>query len=234
MAGVIVIILTSFFKMTDTVHQPVLHYLVREPKVKSEKAPLVILLHGVGSNEQHMFSFADALPDRFKVVAARGPLTLGNGSYAWFHVEFGANGPVPNEVEAERARITIVRFIAELKQVEDFDENQVYLLGFSQGGIMSYNVALTNPEKVAGIAVMSGRLMPEIKPLVVADERLKQLQIFVSHGKQDNVLKFAYAEEAVAYLKSKGIQPGFHIYDEGHTISGQMLADAVAWLNQQI
>lgn len=43
-------------------------------------------MHGVGSNEQNMFSFANALPDNFLVVSARGPLTLRENSYAWFQV----------------------------------------------------------------------------------------------------------------------------------------------------
>lgn len=77
--------------------------------------------------------------------------------------------------------------------VEDFDEDQVYLMGFSHGGIMSYSVAMTELEKIKGIAVMIGRLLPEVKSLVADEDRLKKLKIFVSHGMQDSVLKFQYA-----------------------------------------
>jgi phospholipase/carboxylesterase len=225
------ILITSFMITTQN-SEPSLHYLVRAPKTKTDNPPLLLLLHGVGSNEQNMFSFADALPDKYKVVSVRGPLTLGNGSYAWFQVQFGSNGPVINEEQAENARKEIIRFIDDLKTVEKFDSNQVYLMGFSQGGIMSYSVALTEPEKVKGIAVMSGRLLPEIKPLVVSEDRLKKLKIFVSHGKQDPVLQYGYAEDAVAYLKSKKLQPDFHTYNELHTINRKMLADVTSWLNE--
>jgi phospholipase/carboxylesterase len=230
--GLLLIIIFGF-KMRDTANEPSLHYLVRQPKIKMNKPPLIILLHGVGSNEQNMFSFADALPDKFKVISARGPLTFGNGSYAWFQVQFGPKGSVINEEQAENARKEIIRFIDDLTTVEEFDPNQVYLMGFSQGGIMSYSVALTEPEKVKGIAVMSGRLLPEIKPLVVSEDRLKKVKIFVSHGKQDPVLKYGYAEDAVAYLKSMELQPDFHTYDEVHTINKQMLVDVVSWLNEK-
>lgn len=212
--------------------KPSLHYVVRPPKINSEKPPLVFLLHGVGSNEQNMFSFADALPDEFKVISVRGPLTLGTGSYAWFQVQFGSNGPVIDEQQAEKARKEIIKFIDDLKSFEEFDSSRVYLMGFSQGGIMSYSVALTEPEKIKGIAVMSGRLLPEIKPLIVSNDRLKKLKVFVSHGKQDPVLHYGYAEEAVAYLKSKSVNPDFHNYDEVHTINKQMLDDVVSWLNK--
>jgi phospholipase/carboxylesterase len=229
--GLLIIIIFGF-KMRDTANEPSLHYLVRQPKIKIKKPPLIILLHGVGSNEQNMFSFADALPDKYKVVSVRGPLTFGNGSYAWFQVQFGANGSIINEEQAENARKEIIMFIEDLNTVEEFDLNQVYLMGFSQGGIMSYSVALTEPEKVKGIAVMSGRLLPEIKPLVVSEGRLKKVRIFVSHGKQDPVLKYGYAEDAVTYLESMELQPDFHTYNEVHTINKQMLDDVNLWLNK--
>lgn len=220
--------------MRDTANEPTLHYLVRQPKIKTNKPPLIILLHGVGSNEQNMFSFADALPDKYKVVSVRGPLTLGNRSYAWFQVQFGAKGPVINEEQAENARKEIIRFIGDLNTVEEFDLNQVYLMGFSQGGIMSYSVALTEPEKVKGIAVMSGRLLPEVKPLIAEEKRLEKLKIFISHGRQDAVLHFPFATDALSFLQTKGIQPEFHQYDEGHTINKQMFDDINLWLNTNI
>ena len=65
------------------------------------------------------------LPDKYKVVSVRGPLTLGNGSYAWFQVQFGLNGPVINKEQAENARKEIIMFIDDLKAVEEFDQNQV-------------------------------------------------------------------------------------------------------------
>lgn len=226
------IIISLNFTMAHTTEKPALQYLVRKPGVKTAKPPLLILLHGVGSNEQNMFALSNALPADFLIVSARGPLTLGPASYAWFQVQFTANGPVINERQAENARKEIIRFIDELKTVEDFDENNVYLLGFSQGGIMSYSVALTTPEKIRGVIVMSGRLLAEVKPLVVPVERLKKLNIFVSHGTQDQVLKFQYAEDAVGYLRSKGLEPDFHQYIEGHTINAFMLKDVTSWLQR--
>ena len=221
----------SFTVMNSTIQQPKLHYLVRQPKIKTAHPPLLLLLHGVGGNEQNLFSFAQALPANYLVVSARGPLTLGANSYAWFQVDFSSGKPQINEKQAEAARVTILDFIESLKKDLDFDEKQVYLMGFSQGGIMSYSVALTEPEKIKGIAVMSGRLLPEIKPLVADEKRLTKLKIFVSHGRQDQVLHFPFATEAVDYLKSKGLSPDFHQYDEGHTVNQQMLTDAINWLN---
>lgn len=90
---------------------------------------------------------------------------------------------------------------------------------------MSYSAALNEPEKIKGIAIMSGRLLPNVKPLIADEKRLEKLKVFISHGRQDAVLHFPFATDAVAYLQSKGITPEFHQYDEGHTINKQMFDD---------
>lgn len=223
-------IISSFMLSAD--NKPSLHYLVRRPEIQSERPPLLILLHGVGGNEADMFSYAAQLPGKYRVVAVRGPLTLGQNSYAWFQVDFTTGRPVINAEQAEQARKTIIQFIDDLKKVEDFDEQQVRLMGFSQGGIMSYSVALTAPEKIQGIAVMSGRLLPEVKPLIASKQRLSGLDIFVAHGTNDPVLQYQYAADATSYLKTKGLSPQLKTYQEGHYISPAMLQDVIGWLNK--
>jgi phospholipase/carboxylesterase len=230
----IIISTFSFTIMNSSKELPKLHYLVRQPKIKTAHPPLLILLHGVGGNEQNLFSFANDLPDNYLVASARGPLTLGANSFAWFQVDFSSGRPQINEQQAENARLQLIDFIENLKNELDFDQKQVYLMGFSQGGIMSYSVALTAPEKVKGIAVMSGRLLPEIKPFIAEEQRLEKLKIFISHGKQDAVLNFQYATDALAFLKTKGLAPEFHSYNEGHTINKPMLDDVNQWLKNHI
>jgi phospholipase/carboxylesterase len=213
--------------------EDMLTYLVREPKVHVGKPPLIILLHGVGSNEHDLFTFSNSLPDRFLVVSARGPYTLGKDSYGWFQVDFSTGKPVIQADQAENSRQVILQFMDLLKEQHPFNEQQVYICGFSQGGIMAYSVALTRPDVVAGIAVMSGRILSQIKPLVASAEKLKSLRVFISHGTSDPVLSIQYARDGLAYLKELNLQPAYHEYDEGHTVSYEMLQDLVAWLSQR-
>ncbi len=207
-----------------------LKYIVRQPKVASEKTPLIILLHGVGSNENALFSFAEQLPDQFLVISVRAPLVLGANNFGWYQVDFSTGKPVFNKEQEAQSRHDIIEFIGQLKQQFDFDELQVYLCGFSQGAIMSYSVALTRPDLVKGIAVLSGRLLEEIKPLIASKEKLRPLRIFISHGTNDNMLAVHYAKDSVAFLKTLGLNPTFNEYDVGHQVNAGMLGDLVKWL----
>lgn len=212
-------------------HTPaVLHYLVREPRIKSEHPPLLILLHGVGSNEEDLFSFANRLPEKYLIISARAPISLGGKSFGWYRVDFSTGKPVFNYQQEENSRASLIKFISQLKERYSIDSNEIYLCGFSQGGIMSYSIGLTRPDLVKGIAVMSGRLLEELKPLISSNEKLQSLKVFISHGITDGTLPVQYARDAYSFLKTLKINPVFNKYQEGHSINNEMLSDLINWL----
>lgn len=204
-----------------------LDYLVRSPKQNRANPPLVLMLHGFGGNEQDLFAFAERFPDKYLVVSLRAPLSLGPGSYAWFHVDFSSGSPVINPGQADKSRQLVIRFLADLKQEVNYDGKDVNLIGFSQGGIMAYSVSLTEPEKINSVTVVNGLLLPHVKPLIASRERLKSLKVFIAHGKNDMVIRHQFAVDAREYLESLGLKPGFRSYDEGHYISERMLEDII-------
>jgi len=210
-----------------------LEYLVRKPKTETENPPLLLLMHGVGSNEQDLFSLAQHLPGNFLIISARGPLTIGPNSFAWFQVSFSTGVPVIDYSQAENSRNTIIQFIESLKTQFHFNEKEIYIGGFSQGGIMSYSVGLTRPDLIKGIAVMSGRLLKEVKPQIASPDELNDLQVFISHGISDNVLTIEYAREANAYLKSLNITPTYKEFEGGHFVNNEMLLSLIEWLKSE-
>jgi phospholipase/carboxylesterase len=125
-----------------------------------------------------LFELADQLPAGALIVAARGPITLSEGSYAWFHVNLSTGKRVINPADAEKSRKLIIQFIEELKSIYTFDSAKVYLCGFSQGAISSYSVGLTRPDLVHAIGILSGRLLDEVKPSIVSPDKLKNLHVF--------------------------------------------------------
>ena len=134
-----------------------LEYKIREPKIKLEKNPLLLLLHGYGSNEEDLFSFATELPDEYYIISARAPYDLQYGSYAWYAINFDADeNKFSDHEQAKISRDLIARFIDELIQTYPIDAKNVTLVGFSQGSILSYAIALSHPEKVQKVVALSG------------------------------------------------------------------------------
>ena len=226
------VVANSIAQNTSKPSAPSLYYVYKEPKIKSANPPVIILMHGFGSNEKDLFSFAPQLPDSFLVISLRGPVTLNKNSYAWYHLTFENGTRVGNPAEAEASRLMIIQFINQLKTKHAFNEKRVYLCGFSQGSIMAYSIGLTVPEKIKGIAVLSGRLLEEVKPQIATKEKLKNLKVFISHGTNDAVITINYGRDATNYLKNLGITPEYKEYPEAHTISAAMLADMLQWLKK--
>lgn len=205
-----------------------LEFLIREPKVVSPKRRALVLLHGVGSNEQDLFRFADLLPEDLYVISPRAPLVFVADRFGWYHVDFSSGKPVINSQEEMEARSVILNLVDQL--YEHFRLDELFLGGFSQGAIMSYTVALLNPGKITGIIALSGRLLEEIKPLIRPDRSVRSLKVFIGHGILDNMLPVGYAREAKNYLSSIGVNFSYHEYPSGHTISNELIADVSAWL----
>jgi len=211
-----------------TTEKLALHYLVRQPTVKTSTKKAIILLHGVGSNEEDLFSLADQLPGDYYIVAARGQYTLGGGRYAWYNVDFSTGKPVINAGQELSSRELLKQFIEQLKQKYSLEE--VYIGGFSQGAIMSYSVALTSPEQVRGVIALSGRVLEPIQASVTKNEKLSHLKIFVAHGTQDGTLPVYYAQQAKGFLQTLNVSLAYHEYTMGHQINVEVLKDLITWL----
>ena len=209
-------------------------HLVRQPKVEVSAPPLLLLLHGIGSNEYDLYGLAPFLDERFLIISVRAPNILGPASYAWFEADFTPQGPVINPEQAEASRKTLIAFLNEAITAYGADPKQVYLMGFSQGAIMSASVALTKPGLVAGVVLMSGRILPEIQPLIAPHEDLEGLPFLVVHGTVDMVLPITYGRASRELLSSLPVNLTYHEYPMGHEVNQESLSDVTAWLSQQL
>ena len=188
----------------------------------------------MGSNERDLFDLSEYLDPRFVVVSARALNRLGPDSYAWYPVEFTATGPIIDAEAAEDSRLALLHFIDELIEAYQVDPKRIYLMGFSQGAIMSLNIALTRPDKVAGVVVMSGRLLPEIQPLITEPAALAGLPIFMAHGKRDRVVPIRDARAARDQLSTLSVALTYHEYAMGHQVTVESMKDIVPWLKARL
>ena len=216
--------------------QPSLVHLVREPTVPTgENPPLLLLLHGIGSYEGDLMSLAPHLDGRFFVVSARAPFSLGYGSYAWYRVDFSSpDRTLLDPSEPGRSRELLVRFVGELVRAYGLDEKRVYLLGFSQGAIMTLGTTLLRPDVVAGSVLMSGRTLAPLTSQVAPPQALEGLPLLVTHGTEDEVLPVRNGRSIRDLLESLPVHLTYREYSAGHEVTPEMLADVAEWLSARL
>ena len=208
-----------------------IEYLIREPRIKKEKNPLLLLLHGYGSNEEDLFSFAPELPDEYYVVSARAPYNLQPYGHAWYAINFDADeNKFSDNDQARESRDLIARLINELVSDLPIDFQDVTLIGFSQGTILSYAVALSYPEKIKNVIALSGYLNPDLLVSGYEKKDFSHLKMFASHGTVDQVIPVEWARKAPDVLKSLGIDVTYKEYPIGHGVSPQNFYDFKNWL----
>ena len=199
-----------------------------------ERSPILILLHGVGSNELDLFGLIPHLDSRFQIISPRAPITLGPDQYAWFPVQFTPSGPSADFGAAERSRAILLEFLDEVAEVYGGDRSRTYLCGFSQGAIMSVGLGLTSPGSVAGIAAMSGRILPEILPLRASDGELGGLPILWVHGVHDQTLPITWGRTARATLSELPVRLDYEEFSMGHEVSPLSLRRVSSWLSERL
>ncbi len=216
-------------------NQSSLHYEIRFPKTHQENPPLLLMLHGYGSNEMDLFSFADELPDEFLIISARAPISLGYSGFAWYSINFDEkNDKFSNITEAKEAREIIASFLDIIIEKYKVNKEKIFLLGFSQGTILSYALALKYPEKVRYVVALSGYINEELAPDSFQIKNYKKLDFFISHGNVDQVLPIEWARKAPEILNILGIKNVYKEYNVGHGVHHQNFYDLKKWIIDRI
>jgi phospholipase/carboxylesterase len=212
-----------------------LYHLVREPKIKLHKNPLLLLLHGYGSNEEDLFAFAPELPGEYFVISVRAPYQLPPYGYAWYAIDFNADETKFSDYDqARKSRDKIIEFIEHLPTKYSIDENDITLIGFSQGSILSYAVALSHPQKIKRVVAMSGYLSENILAEGYENNDFSAIKFFVSHGTVDQVVPVDWERnKSIPVLKKLNINHVYKEYPIGHGVSPQNFHDVVAFLKSK-
>lgn len=198
--------------------------------------PTIVALHGWGASALDLVGLAPHLADgRFQMICPQGPVIVplgGAHGFGWFPL--AAIGQVVEEGSLERAADALRAFLARAHERYAINPRKLVLLGFSQGGVMAYRLALADPARFAGLAALSSWLPPAmVAKLPDADGR-RQLTTLVQHGADDEIIAVARARQSVETLRGFGVPLTYREYMMGHEINAESLADLSTWLAEKI
>ena len=195
--------------------------------------PLVIMLHGFGAHMGDLANLAPAIEDKGYVYACpNAPMAFdfggGHVGYGWMPRQ---NVAAPEEVEAARqnSETLLADCFEEIFEKLNATPGRVALLGFSQGGTMTYRCGLGQPEVFAGLVALSAAVFdPEILRPKLPDGR--EQPIFVAHGTRDMQIDVENARTTREFLEAEGYRPDYKEYNMGHEIPFEVLRDLIPWL----
>jgi phospholipase/carboxylesterase len=189
--------------------------------------PTIFTLHGKGSNEKNMFGLVAPLSDEFIIIGIRGNLTLGAG-FQYYELKSLGN---PIREWFDQAIQQLEAFVHYATEKYPIDMNKRYLLGFSQGAILSMTLMLTMGEQWKGIVALNG-YVPEFVKTEYPLRSVKDVSVFVSHGEYDSVFPVRIGHETAAYFKDQTPRLTFKLYPTDHGVSEENQLDVLNWLKQ--
>ncbi len=204
-----------------------------KPSTLAENAPVIVMLHGYGSDENDLFSFASELPSEYVIIALKAPFNLQPYGNAWYNIYFDASqGKWSDDAQAIESRELVSSVLDEIVAKYPVDKDRMTLLGFSQGTILSFAVALSYPEKVKNVIGLSGYINSKILKEDYEHNDFSKLRVYSSHGSADQIIPVDWARKTAPFLKSLSIPCHYSEFPVGHGVAPQNFYELKTWLQQ--
>lgn len=207
---------------------------------KNDATASVIWLHGLGADG---FDFESIVPELKlpKALAVRFifphspsiPVTINGGMTmpAWYDI---LDMSIERKVDIKQLTVSAnaVQALIDREIKRGINANRIILAGFSQGGAVAYQAALTYKQPLAGLLAMSTYFAT--KESIQIDANNKQLNINIMHGSQDPVVDPILAEQAQQALINKGFHPSYKLYSMAHSVCAEQVFDISQWLQERL
>lgn len=191
--------------------------------------PTIFCLHGIGHTENHMLQVVEDLKDECILIGIRGHLPYENG-YCYYELK-GYGNPV--RPLFDKAVDKLIDFMEDISNKYPIDPQQRYLIGFSQGAILSMTLALMLGEKIKGIVPMNGYI-PNFVKKEYPIKSIEHLSVFHCQGDTDPIFPLHIGFENDTYLRKNAHKVKCSIYPNGHKISENAKQDVINWLRYEI
>jgi phospholipase/carboxylesterase len=205
-----------------------------EPRAPTPTPPLLVLLHGIGADENDLFPLAGRADPRFRTVSLRAPHAYAIG-WAWFEIDFLPGARVrPHVDQALRSLDALASWVAAAPARLETDPARTYLLGFSQGAMMALGLLQSHPELLAGAVALSGRAPEGLFPVTAPREAVARVPLFVAHGLHDDLLPVDNGRRTRAAFADRSVDLTYREYPIGHGVSDEEMDDVAAWLTARL
>ncbi len=193
--------------------------------------PLIIMLHGFGSDENDLFSFASELPNDFAIISLKAPIPMQPYGNAWYNIYFdNSDGKFSDTEQAVASRDLIRDCLDEIVEKYKVDKDNVTLLGFSQGTILSFAVALSYPDKIRNVIGLSGYVNEDLLVQGFENNNFSNLNIYSSHGSSDMVIPVDWARKSKPFFEKLNINCSYSEFPVGHGVAPQNFYEFRDWL----
>ena len=197
--------------------------------------PTIVAMHGWGSNALDLMGLAPYVASgRCLMLCPQGPVEVAIGAvngYGWYQLRPGA----PPDMEAMgEAADHMMRFVDAALERYPTDRRRLILMGFSQGGVMAYNLAIRHPERFAALAALSTWFPEELAEHAHNRDALAQLATLVQHGRADDMIEIGKARQSIEQLRAFKMPLSYREYDCGHEITVEGIRDLSAFLTEKV
>ena len=206
-----------------------LEYKIRKSAIENQKNPSIILLHGYGSDENDLFSFAEYLPKKYTIISLRAPFETPMGGYCWFSINFNnSNEKWSDHKQAYQSILNLESQIDFFIQKYNLEPDQIDLLGFSQGAVLSWTLLLDFSIKINRAVCLSGYID---KSLLKEDiYSYRDIIAYSSHGTNDPVIPYDWAKTSIELLKENNPNVVFNSFQDAHNVSQENFQSILNWL----
>lgn len=188
---------------------------------------LIIVLHGMNSNTAMWNHFVNHVPNTTLLIAVEAPIKTKKDAYRWYDIDVSKKPFISNVEQMTQTTSRLNDLITLLKAKYKIKTKNTILAGFSQGAILSINLALTNQNLIHGIGVFSGMLPYHIESRAL--KKIKKMPVFIAHGSEDKGIAYSHAKKTMEFLTDKGAKVNITIEKSGHVITDKQFHDFLLW-----
>ncbi len=198
--------------------------------------PTVIALHGWGASAHDLIGLSPILHGGGALVLCpQGPVAFqiaeGVLGFGWWPI---TESRELDPAAFDRARTAVRKFLDDALARYPIDRRKIALLGFSQGGVMAYDLVLSEPERFAGLVALSSWLPEPLDQGIPANEALQNFPALVMHGSQDPMIPVARAQDSRQRLMARGLNVHYREFPMQHEINPDALREMVLWLEEKV